>query len=124
MSEPRTSIAVRDEGHKPGEPWFPDSFYSMHGDSGVIELAENTALPPAMRLQWLCIATANRWGHAAFGPGKLKQALKIERATLNRAIGTLIAGKIAAPESNSRCIVLSAFFYGCGSSGVRWCSAF
>jgi hypothetical protein len=80
----------------------------MHSDKELMEIAESTSLPTAMRLFMLASARSNRWGHAAFGRKEIRETLGVSYPTCKAAIGSLIAGKVAAPDSTYRCVVLSA----------------
>jgi hypothetical protein len=92
----------------PADRWFPDSYYSMQADKALAEIAESTALPPAMRLYFLCASRANVWGHASFGPGEMNRLLGCKADARRRALNSLKSARIAAQESTPLCVVLSA----------------
>jgi hypothetical protein len=88
--------------------YFPEGFYSMHGDKQLADIAESTSLPPAMRLFMLASARSNYWGHAPFSSGEICTTLGISAPTRRAAIASLKSGKVIAPESTHLCLVLSA----------------
>jgi hypothetical protein len=90
-----------------GKP-FVKGFYSMHSDEQLMDIAESTTLPTAMRLFMLASARSNYWGHAPFGRDDICSLLGINRRTRLNAINSLISGKVIAPESTNLCLVLSA----------------
>jgi hypothetical protein len=101
--------------------YFPDGFYSMHSDKEQLDIAESTSLPPAMRLYMLASARSNFWGHAAFSNREICQILGISAPTRRAAIASLISGKVIAPESTHRCIVLSAAVVRRADKAYRTC---
>lgn len=119
-----TDIVARKRPGKPGTQRFPKGFYSMQGDEELYELAGNTSIPTATRVQYAAMARGNIWGHAGFAPGELGRIVKIgrnNRTQLNKAISDLKSWGVAAPESTSRCIVLSAALYRRGDRNWTHC---
>lgn len=117
------TVARRRPG-KPGSQKFPKGFYSMQGDDELYELAGNTSIPTATRVQFAAMARGNIWGHAGFAPGELGRIVRIgknNRTQLNKAISDLKSWGVAAPESTSRCIVLSAALYRRGDRNWTHC---
>src|SRR5689334_16635447 len=97
-----------------GTKRFLEGYFSMQGDAELSALAANTSAPVAVRILWAAMARGNVWGHAGFLPGELARSIGLgdnSRRTLNKAIKELISWGIAAPESTSRCILLSAALY-------------
>jgi len=88
--------------------YFPEGFYSMHGDKQLTDIAESTSLPTAMRLFMLASARSNYWGHAPFKRKDICELLGISEPTRRAAIESLKCGKVIAPTSTHLCIVLSA----------------
>jgi hypothetical protein len=62
--------------------YFPEGFYSMHGDKQLMDIAEATSLPAAMRLFMLASAKSNYWGHAPFGNWEICSVLGISRPAM------------------------------------------
>jgi hypothetical protein len=95
----------------------------MQGDAELYTLAGNRAIPVATRVMFAAMARGNIWGHAGFAAGELARIIRLKnnRATLNKAIRDLASWGVAAPESTSRCIVLSAALYRRGDSKDKPC---
>lgn len=107
--EPARAPAIRQ-----GRQRFLGGFFSMQGDMELYEPAGNTAIPTATRVQFAAMARGNIWGHAGFAPGELARIVRVgknNRKQLNEAIKHLISWGVAAPNSTSRCIVLSSALY-------------
>jgi hypothetical protein len=96
-----TAVATRGK-------YFPEGRYTMHGDKQLMDIAESTTLPTAMRLFMLASARSNYWGHAPFSRKEICETLGISEPTRRTAIDSLKSGKVIAPESTHLCIVLSA----------------
>lgn len=101
--------------------WFPDSYYSMHGDAAMMEFAEAQPLPTPMRLFFLCSARANKWGHAAFKPGEMQKLLKCSKPARLRAMASLQSAQLIAPQSTTLCVVLSGAAYRRGDRADKPC---
>src|SRR5579859_546062 len=87
--------------------WFPEGFYSLHGDNAMLEFAAAQPLPTPMKLYFLCSARANRWGHAAFEPGELGKLLNCSPPTRRAAVSSLKSAQMIAPDSTPLCVVLT-----------------
>jgi hypothetical protein len=111
-----TTTAVARRGR-----FFPDGFYSMHSDKELMDIAESTSLPTAMRLFMLASARSNYWGHAPFSNQEICQTLGISGPTRRAAIRSLISGKVIAPTSTHLCIVLSAAVVRRADKAYRTC---
>jgi len=109
MTKPATAVARQSGGNRPAKHYFPEGFYSMQADKAMEEVACETSLPTPMRLYFLCVARANVWGHAPFEGREIGKLLGIGDSTRHEAIRTLKSAKLIADNSNSLCIVLSAF---------------
>jgi hypothetical protein len=96
-----TALAVRGKH-------FPEGRYTMHGDRQLLDIAESTTLPTAMRLFMLASAKSNYWGHSPFGSSEICGTLGISRQTRDKAFTSLKSAQVIAPESTRLCIVLSA----------------
>lgn len=111
---PNNTVATRGK-------YFPEGFYSMHGDKQLMDIAESTSLPTAMRLFMLASARANMWGHAPFGSKEICDTLGISPPTRRAAIASLISGKVFAPTSTHLCVVLSAAVVRRADKAYRTC---
>jgi hypothetical protein len=122
VSEPSASIVPANGGQRqPVKRWFPEGFYSMQADKGLMEIATSTSLPTAMRLYFACAARANRWGHAPFMPGEMRRVLRVSANTQKSAIQSLVSAKLAAPQSTAMCVALDAEAYRRGDRANRTC---
>jgi hypothetical protein len=80
----------------------------MHGDKQLLDIAESTTLPTAMRLFMLASAKSNYWGHSPFGSSEICDTLGISRQVRDKAFTSLKSARVIAPESSRLCVVLSA----------------
>jgi len=104
-------IAVRTKG-RTIKRYFPDSYYSLQADKELAAIGLSGSLPTASKLDYLCRARMNRWGHAPFEQGEMRVVLGgVTRATRNKALESLRRAKIIAPESTPLCVVLSSLVY-------------
>jgi len=101
--------------------FFPDGFYSMHSDRELLDIAESTSLPTAMRLFMLASARSNMWGHAPFGNREICETLGISAPTRRTAIESLKSGRVIAPTSTHLCITLSAAVVRRADKAYRTC---
>jgi hypothetical protein len=93
----------------------------MHSDEQLMDIAESTTLPTAMRLFMLASARSNYWGHAPFRKDDICDVLGINRRTRLNAINSLISGKVIAPESTHLCLTLSAAVVRRGDKAYKTC---
>lgn len=101
--------------------YFPAGFYTMQSDKELLDIAESTTLPPAMRLFMLASARSNYWGHAPFGNREICETLGISAPTRRKAINSLKSGKVIAPTSTHLCLVLSAAVVRRADKAYRTC---
>jgi hypothetical protein len=89
-------------GFGKGQTW------SMANDAEWAFIEGNPAEPITERILAAAYRRVNWWGHAPFHTGQLKRGLGVKGVnTIGNAIKSLISRQRIAPESTTRCIVLS-----------------
>lgn len=101
----------------PKPKYFAEGTWSILSDRyGEKFIAVNPQLPTWRRLEILCMARANVYGHASFEGGEAELARLLpgrngklpDARSIRRARRQLVEYGLAAPQSTARCIVLPA----------------